>query len=308
MKLRIVYMGTPDFAVPALERLIETHNVVGVVTNPDRRAGRGKELKPPPVKVVAMQHDIPVYQPIKLRKNDEAFRVISDWEPDVAVVAAYGQILPQRFLDIPKHGCVNIHASLLPLLRGAAPINWAIVRGHKKSGVTTMLMEKGLDTGPMLLKKEIEIGALDTAQDLHDTLAELGAQMIVPTLDGLTDGTLTPTEQDHDASTYAPMMEKTDGRIDWTQSAEAVANLIRGMNPWPGAYAERDDKKIKFHLAKPVDGKGEPGEVIVADKSLVIACGEDAIDVLEIQPPNARRMSAKDFVNGTRIAPGAMFQ
>lgn len=300
-------MGTPDFAVAALRALIEKHDVVGVVTNPDRPSGRGKNLTPPPVKVAALEHGIDVYQPKKLRKNDDAFHKISSWNADIAVVAAYGQILPQRFLDIPRLGCVNVHASLLPLLRGAAPINWAIVRGHKESGVTTMQMEKGLDTGPMLMREVVDILPTDTAQDLHDKLSQLGADMIVPTIEGLADGTLKAEVQDHDRSTYAPMMKKTDGKIDWSKSAIEINNLIRGMNPWPGAYAEHGEDKIKFHSAEPIDGSGKPGEVTDVSGQLLVGTGAGLLRVLEIQRPGSKRVSGVDFVNGLRVEPGFTF-
>lgn len=306
-RLRIVYMGTPDFAVPALEALIASrHDVVGVVTNPDRPSGRGKKMTPPPVKVAASAAEIPVYQPRKLRKNDDAFDRISAWNADVGVVAAYGQILPQRFLDIFEHGCVNIHASLLPRHRGASPINAAIVHGDSESGVTIMQMEAGLDTGPMIATRKVPIEPLTTAQELHDELSKLGAAMIVGALEGLTSGEITPEPQDDSRSTYASMMSKSDGRIDWSKSAADVANLIRGMNPWPGAFATLQrpdgDLRVKFHLARSAEGEGEPGEILAADgDDLVIACGDGAIEVLEIQPAGKRALGPRDFNNGFQL-------
>ncbi len=313
--LRVVYMGTPDFAVPALEALIDSHHeVVGVFTQPDRKSGRGKKVRRPPVKVVAEEAGVPVYQPKRVKKNDEAYETLRGWNPDVVVVAAYGQILPERILDVPPLGCVNIHASLLPKYRGAAPINWAIVNGEEKTGVTIMQMDVGLDTGPMLEKYEVPIPPEMTAQELHDRLAELGREVIVDALDRLAAGQLEPTPQDDEASSYAPMLSKEDGHIDWTKSADAVANHIRGFNPWPGAFAfhERDGEKtrIKFHRARPVEGDGEPGEVLEVDVSgerLVVACGEGAIECLEVQAPCRKAMGVRDFLCGYEINAGEHF-
>ena len=311
--LRVVYMGTPDFAVGALEALIASkHDVVGVVTQPDRRSGRGKKVQPTPVKVVAEAAGISVYQPEKLRKNDEAYAHIAAWTPDVAVVAAYGQILPQRFLDIPKHGCVNIHASLLPKYRGASPINAAIVQGETESGVTTMVMEAGLDTGPMLEQRTLQIGPSETAQELHDRLSALGAQMIVSTVEGLASGALQPTPQDDAGSSYASLLKKEDGHIDWTKPAQQVVNLIRGFCPWPGTYSDvatpDGPKRIKIHAAVVAEGKGAPGEVIAAQKDdLRIACGKGAIAIKTIQPPGGRAMATRDFLNGFALKPGDRF-
>lgn len=317
--LRVVYMGTPDFAVPALEALIDSHHeVVGVFTQPDRKSGRGKKVRRPPVKKVAEEAGVPVYQPKRVKKNDEAYQTLVDWQPDIVVVAAYGQILPERILEVPRLGCVNIHASLLPKWRGAAPINWAIVHGDEKTGVTIMQMDVGLDTGPMLAKHEVDIPAEMTAQELHDRLAELGRETIVDSLDKLAAGELEPTPQDDAESSYASMLSKEDGRIDWTKSGAAVANHIRGFNPWPGAFAfheqDGDQQRIKFHRARPVEGpsqgEGEPGKVLEADASsgrLVIACGEGAIDVVEVQAPGRKAMSARDFLNGYEISEGDRF-
>lgn len=308
--LRVVYMGTPDFAVPALRAIAITNSkyeLVGVLTNPDRPAGRGKHISQSAVKKAALEFNIPVYQPKKLRKNNEAFEMISNWKPDLCVVAAYGQILPQRFLDIPKFGCVNIHASLLPKYRGAAPINWSIVRGEKETGITTMMMEKGLDTGPILDQVSIPIPKNTTAQEIHDDLSLLGAGMIIPTLDALVEGSITLEIQDHDASSYAPMMTKNDGKIDWEKSNGEVHNLIRGMNPWPGAFAEFRGKIIKIHRSEVVNRNLSFGEVEVENGDLFIGCGEGSIRILEIQPPNKKRMRARDFVNGHQPKKGESF-
>ncbi len=309
----MVYMGTPDFSVPALRALIEgPHQVVGVVTQPDRPSGRGKKLTPPPVKSLALEHGIEVYQPEKLRRNDDAFAHILAWKPDVCVVAAYGHILPQRFLDIARLGCINIHASLLPKYRGASPINAAIIHGETESGVTLMQMEAGLDTGPMLAIVKSQIGELETAQELHDRLSELGATKLNELLTKLDEGTVTPVAQDDSLMTYAPLMKKEDGKIDWSKSAVDVANLIRGVNPWPGAYADilRADgrqERVKFHLARAVEGKGKPGAVLESTGRLVIGCADGVLEVLRIQPPNGRAMDVRDFLNGNRLEAGDRF-
>ncbi len=319
--LRIVYMGTPDFAVPALRALIERspHEVVGVVTNPDRPSGRGKKMRASPVKRAAIEAGIEVFQPRRFRGDPDAVARLAEFEADLIVVAAYGQILPKEVLELPPHGCLNIHASLLPRYRGAAPINWCLVRGEETSGVTIMQMEEGLDTGPMILKESVEIPELMTAQQLHDALATLGAEMIVEAVDGWVSGALEAVPQDDDAATWAPMIDKSDGLVDWTKSAREVADLIRGFNPWPGTFTYHhpadegaDIQRIKLHLAEPVeDAAGAPGEILVADASegqLVIACGAGAIACLEIQAPGRRAMEARDFLNGYEIAPGDLFR
>ena len=315
--LRLVYAGTPEFSVPSLEALDESdHKLVGVFTNPDRPRGRGRDPLPPPVKEAATGRDIEVAQPESM-DSDEAAATLEEWRADVMVVCAYGQILPERILETPRMGCINIHASLLPKYRGAAPINWAIVRGERETGVTIMEMEPGLDTGPMLLKDRVDIEPLTTAGELHDELSELGARLIVEAVNGLDRGELEATDQDDDRATYAPKLSKSDGEIDWMKSAEDVANHIRGLNPWPGAFSHHrvdDDARIKFHLARPVDPTGptdgEPGEVLEADPSrgrLVIGCGEGAIECLEIQAPGRQKMEAGDFLNGYDIEAGDQF-
>ena len=307
--LRVVYMGTPDFAVAALEALVASrHEVVGVFTNPDRPSGRGKSLTASPVKQCAQSHGIDVAQPARFRGDESALEQFRRWNPDVAVVAAYGQILPQVALDVPRLGCVNIHASLLPKYRGAAPINWCIIRGETKSGVTTMQMEAGLDTGPMLLESAVDIGPLETAGELHDRLMQLGADLIVPTLDGLKDGTLRPRSQNEADSSYAPMMSKDTGRIDWTATAHDVVNLVRGVNPWPGAWTHFDDRRLKVHLCQQTAGDGPAGSVLVADERLVVACGTSAVEILQLQAPGGRAMDAAAFLRGTCVPVGATFE
>lgn len=310
--LRVVYMGTPDFAVPALRALIDSHHeVVGVFTQPDRKSGRGKKVRQTPVKKAAVEHDIPVFQPESV-KTDEAAQELAALEPDVTVVAAYGQILPKRILELPRLGSLNIHASLLPEYRGAAPINWALVRGETETGVTMMKMDEGLDTGPILTAESVEVPELMTAQELHDVLAELGAKMIVETLDKYAAGQLEPTPQDDSESSYASMLSKEDGRVDWEKTAKEVADHIRGFNPWPGAYTfhneETKSHRLKLHLARAAEGSGEPGQVIEADPSegvLRVACaGSGAVDILTIQAPGKRAMDVADFLNGYDIEVG----
>lgn len=318
--LRIVYMGTPDFAVGPLKALLASaHTVVGVVTNPDRPSGRGKKLTPPPVKVAAIEAGVEVYQPPNLR-GEEAYEQIGAWAPDVIVVAAYGQILRQRMLDLPRLGCINIHASLLPKYRGAAPINWCIVRGEDESGVTIMQMERGLDTGPMLLKRAVEIGLEMSSQDLHDELSEMGSTMIVEVMDALARGPVLAEVQEDELSSYAPMLTKEAGRIDWARDARVVHDHIRGFNPWPGAYSEHlveggEPVRIKFHRTIPVEGgfeiHGEPGQVLVADSArgeLVIACGRGAVRVLNLQAPGKRAMDVGDFLRGYELQAGMRFE
>lgn len=307
-------MGTPEFATPALQALIDSHHqVVGVFTQPDRPSGRGKKLTPPPVKILAESHAIPVFQPEKVRKNDEVFEQLQALEPDIAVVAAYGQILPQRILDVPKFGCVNIHASLLPKYRGASPIQAAVVAGESETGVTIMQMEAGLDTGPAIQMKSIPIDPLHTSQDVHDQLAALGATMIVGVLDDIEAGTAMRTPQDDALSSYAPMLKKEDGILNFAHSAVAVANKIRGLNPWPGAQAtlvkDGTESRVKIHLARPTtEKKPGVGKVETDGKSLFIGCLDGAIEVLELQPSGSRAMKTRDFLNGTPLTSSDYFR
>ena len=248
--MRVVFMGTPDFAVGTLEALIEAgHDVAAVVTQPDRPKGRGKELLMTPVKERALRAGIQVYQPEKIRKNEEFFNTLTDISPDVIVVVAFGQILPQRVLTLPKYGCVNVHASLLPMYRGAAPIQWVIINGEKVSGVTTMQMDAGIDTGDMLLKEEVPIEASDTYGTYHDKLSEVGAKLLVRTLKGLEEGSITPVKQEGE-SCYASMIDKTMGNLDFTRPAVELERLIRGLNPVPAAYTYLEGRKVKLWSPK----------------------------------------------------------
>lgn len=304
--MRIVFMGTPDFAVPCLEAICREHDVVAVYSQPDRPKGRGKKVQFPPVKEAAVKHEIPVYQPEKL-KTDEAYEALKALEPDCIVVVAYGQILSKRFLDLPKYGCINVHASLLPAYRGAAPINWAIVNGEKLTGVTTMHMDVGLDTGDMIHKSEVAISPDMIAGELHDLLAEAGAELIVKTLDALESGDAPREKQDENKSSYASMMDKKMSRIDWEMSAQTVHNRIRGFNPWPVAYTDYKGTRMKIYRSKVVEKhrETEPGTIIeVSPEGMLVATGEGVLNILEIQVPGSKRMTVKDYILGHELDAG----
>jgi len=316
MRLRVVYMGTPDFAVPPLQALIDgPDEVVAVVTNPDRPAGRGKHLQPPPVKVAAEAAGIPVLQPTSARTDGFAAQLAA-LRPDIAVVVAYGKILPQRILDIPRLGCLNVHASVLPELRGAAPINWAIVRGHTETGVAIMQMDAGMDTGPVYAVASTPIGGAETTGELHDRLMHLGPPLLMEVLASIVDGTAVAIPQDHDRTTRAPMIQKADGDIDWTASASDVMHLIHGFNPWPGAYStivESPDPtqiglRIKFHRALAAEGPtAPPGTVLDGGQGLEIAAGDGLVRIVECQAPGRKSMSTRDFLLGCSLAAGTRF-
>ena len=318
--MRVVFMGTPDFAVPTLAALIENHEVVGVVTQPDKRKGRGKAMAFTPVKEKALEYDIPVYQPVKVGE-EEFIETLRGLDPEVIVVAAFGQILPESILNMPKYGCINVHASLLPKYRGAAPIQWSIIDGEKETGVTIMYMEKGLDTGDMIDKVEVAITPEDTGATLHDKLAEAGAALILETLTKLENHTATRTKQDDAQSCYASMLSKEMGRMDFAKSAEELERLIRGLNPWPCAYTEIDGKNVKIYKAKVIamddayktqaQGKVEqtltfaPGEIVeVAKKYFVIACGTDALQIQKLQPEGKKPMDTVAYLNGNPLKAG----
>ena len=301
--MRIVYMGTPDFAVPALEALISSrHEVVAVFTQPDKPKGRKMLLTPPEVKVCAAAHGLPVYQPASM-KSTEAESLIKELAPDVIVVAAYGKILPQSVLDIPKYGCVNIHGSLLPKYRGAAPIQQAVLNGDKITGLTTMLMDIGLDTGDILQTVETEIGESETSGELFDRLAQMGGDLILSTLDALENGTVTPKKQDESKAVHTSKIDKTMCPIDFSKSADEVHNLVRGLNPWPTATAVIDGKKMKIHSTAVVDKSGESGTVISV-APLIVACGEKAVEIKELQPEGKKRMTAQAFLLGHKLGIG----
>lgn len=300
-------MGTPEFAVPSLKALIESgEQVVSVVCQPDKPKGRGLEVKAPPTKVLAEKHGIPVLQPQKI-KTEEFFDKLKELKPDLICVAAYGKILPKNILDLPPYGCINVHASLLPKYRGAAPINWAIIRGEKATGITTMNMDEGMDTGDILLKREMPIDDEDTGETLSRKLSEMGAEVLIETIRLLKEGRLNPIPQDHSQATYAPMLKKEDGKIDWKKSAEEIRNLIRGALPWPGAYTTLEGKLLKIYKAGITSGKGRPGEVIKSNsRALTVATGIGALDILEIQIEGGKRLKTEAFLRGRRIKEGTL--
>ena len=300
--MKIIFMGTPDFAAASLEALIDSrHEIQAVVTQPDKPKGRKGELTPSPVKVVAEEKGIKVYQPLKVR-DEEFVETLRAYNPDVIVVVAFGQIIPLSILKMPKFGCVNIHGSLLPKYRGAAPIQWAVLDGEKETGITTILMDEGIDTGDILLKKTIKIDTDETSGSLFDKLMALGAETILETLDELEKGSLTPIKQGESPTAYAKMLTKAMGLIDFTRSAKELDCFVRGMDPWPSAYTLLAGKTLKLWKVRAVDGSGKAGSVIeIGKESFTIACGEGAIEVLEVQLEGKKRMSAGDFLKGSTL-------
>lgn len=302
--MRIVFMGTPDFAVPSLQALIDAgHDVCAVYTQPDKPQGRKQILTAPPVKTLALEHDIPVFQPNTLKNGDEQAR-LRELAPEVIIVVAYGKLLPKAVLDIPPHGCINVHGSLLPRWRGAAPIQWAVIAGDEMAGVTTMQMAEGLDTGDMLLTYETKVGEKETAGELFDRLAQSGAELLTQTLVKLDE--ITPRPQDDAQSCYAHMLDKQMAVIDWSKSAHEIDCLIRGLNPWPIALTTLSGERLKVFAAEKANGNGEPGTVLEADpkKGLTVACGEGALRLTEIQLVGGKRMKATDFLRGHAIEVG----
>lgn len=302
--MRIVFMGTPDFAVPSLQALIDAgHDVCAVYTQPDKPQGRKQILTAPPVKTLALAHDIPVFQPNTLKNEDEQAR-LRELAPEVIIVVAYGKLLPKAVLDIPPHGCINVHGSLLPRWRGAAPIQWAVIAGDEMAGVTTMQMAEGLDTGDMLLTYETKVGEKETAGELFDRLAQSGAELLTQTLVKLDE--ITPRPQDDAQSCYAHMLDKQMAVIDWSKSAHEIDCLIRGLNPWPIALTTLSGERLKVFAAEKANGNGEPGTVLEADpkKGLTVACGEGALKLTEIQLVGGKRMKATDFLRGHSLEVG----
>lgn len=304
---RIIFMGTPAFACPTLQALLQRgENVVAVFTQPDRPKGRGQKLQSPPVKELALHHGIPVHQPLKVR-HPEVIEQIRELRPDLIVVVAFGQILPKALLDIPPYGCVNVHASLLPRYRGAAPLNWCIVNGETETGVTTMLMDVGLDTGPMLLKRATPIHPDEDIASLHDRMARLGAELLAETVDGLKAGTVVPEPQDDRQSCYAPLLKKEDGLIDWSRTARSVHNLVRGFALWPGAVTTCDGEVLKVFRTSVASGQGLPGSVLAAGKEgIEVACGEGSLLIHELQAAGSRRMDAASFLAGHSLRAGVV--
>jgi len=320
--MRIVFMGTPDFSVPALKALVEAgHQVIAVVTQPDKPKGRGKEVQMTPVKIQAMEYGIPVYQPAKVREASFV-EVLKGLEADVYVVIAFGQILPKAVLELPKYGCINIHASLLPKYRGAAPIQWCVIDGERETGITTMMMDVGLDTGDMLEKAVIPIEEKETGGSLHDKLSMAGGDLILSTLKKLEEGTLVRTPQTDEGTCYAKMLTKSLGDIDWNQGAVSIERLIRGLNPWPSAYTMWNGKTIKIWAADVIAGRADflsesgvpaetgtaPGTVVCSDKrGLVVSTGGGLLSIRELQMEGKKRMDTPAFLRGYPIPAGDVF-
>ena len=307
--MKIIFMGTPDFSVGTLEALIEAgHEVVLAVTQPDKPKGRGKEMQFTPVKECALKYNIPVYQPRRVREA-ECIEELRKYGADIMVVVAYGQILPKEILEMTPYGCVNVHASLLPKYRGAAPIQWSIIDGEEVTGVTTMQMNEGLDTGDMLLKVEIPIEAKETGGSLHDKLAEAGAKLCVETLKGLEVGNITPIPQGETTTSYAKMLDKQLGNIDWNKSGVEIERLIRGLSPWPSAYTNWNDKVMKIWDAEVASGASEsnPGTIVKVEKeAFYVQTGDGLLKVLELQIPGKKRMDAGAFLRGYQVKEGEM--
>ena len=308
--MKIVFMGTPQAAVPTLRQTLnDDHEVVAVWTQPDKPSGRGNKIAFPPVKEFALAHGLSVFQPARI-KTDEAKQLFASHDADVAVVVAYGRILPDEFLRAPRRGCINVHFSLLPLYRGAAPANWAIIKGETETGVTTMFIEPALDTGPILLQQKTPIGEKETAPELMQRLAEIGAELLGETLAQLND--LTPRPQHDVDATFAPVLNKEDGLIDWSQSAFAIERRVRGLQPWPNAYTSFNSKGLTIWSAEPsttANANAAPGEIIVVQRDeVVVSCGEQtALRLIEIQPEARKRIAARDFINGMHPKVGDRF-
>lgn len=306
--MKIVFMGTPEFAIPSLDMLVrEGYNVAAVVTQPDKPKGRGNKLSPPPVKIYAMEKNIPVLQPEKVRTGEFAER-LRELAPDLFITAAYGRILPADVLSIPPLGCINVHGSLLPKYRGAAPIQWAVINGESKTGITTMYTDVGMDTGDMLLKGEIDISQDMTTGDLHDKLSDLGAEVLKETLKILKEGTLKREKQCEAEATYAPIIKKETGQIDWSKNSKDIHNLVRGTNPWPGAFTEYKGEKMKVWKTEMVkkDKSGlKPGTICgVGKDGIIVAAGDGLVRILEVQFESCRKMCVEDYLCGHEINEG----
>lgn len=303
--MKIIFMGTPEFAVPCLQKIIdEGHEVLAVVTQPDKPKGRGKKLSMPPVKELALKHDIDVYQPIKAR--EESFvNKLKEMIPDLIVVVAFGQILPKSILDIPKFGCVNVHASLLPKYRGAAPLNWVIINGEEKTGVTTMYMDVGLDTGDMILKSEIPLDDEITAGELHDKMMIDGADVLKETIELIAQAKAPREKQNDDETCYSPIMDKSLGNINWSKPAKDIHNLVRGVNPWPSAYTTYGDQTMKIWKTKVLNKNSDkvPGTILKVDKDgLEVSTGQGVIQINEIQMSGKKRMIVSEYIKGNTIS------
>ncbi len=305
--MRLIFMGTPDFAVPSLDAVISAgHTIVAVYTQPDKPAGRGGKITAPPVKVRALEYGLTVFQPESIKKDEAVMRQIEELHADCIVVAAYGKILPQRVLDAAAHGCINVHSSILPKYRGAAPINWAVINGEKESGVTIMQLDAGVDTGDILSCVTTEIGDNETAGELHDRLALMGAELLTEVLAQAENAALMPKKQDNSLSCYAPMLDKSLAVIDWSKSAQEIHNLVRGLQPWPVALTTLDGKRLKIHKTELApEHSGAPGEVIMQNP-FVVVCGSGALRILEIQAEGGKRMAAADYFRGHPVSMGTI--
>ncbi len=305
---RLVFMGTPEFAAPALAALASSDDeVVMVVTQPDRPKGRGRKLAPPPVKVVAEELGLPVWQPESI-KDPAVVERLQALSPDALVVVAFGQFLPPALLNLAPAGALNIHPSLLPRYRGPAPINRAVINGDERTGVTTMLLDSGMDSGPILLSKEVSVGPLETAGQLHDRLAVVGAELLLETISGLKTGLVSPKPQPDDGVSLAPMLKKEDGLLDWSRPAEELARQVRGLDPWPGAYTSFQGKNLKVFGAQALPGQGQPGRIMaLADGLIHVAAGRDCLALAELQLAGKNRQDAAQFWNGQHLQPGMVF-
>lgn len=297
--MRIIFMGTPDFAVPSLQALIDAgHEICAVFTQPDKPKGRGHAMAPPPIKELALKYGLTVYQPRSMKKGP-ALEIIQSIAPDVIVVVAFGKILPLSILSVPRLGCVNVHGSLLPQYRGSAPIQWTILNGDKVTGVTTMLMNEGIDTGDILDVKTTEVGENETSGELFDRLMVMGAELLPKTLEKLENGTAVRTPQPEEGACYAPMLDKAMADMDWTKSADELHNLVRGLNPWPVAVMRFEGKRMKVFDVSVLSAQGNAGEAFVGpDRSFCVYCGKDALRLNVVQPENKKRMSGADFLLG----------
>ena len=306
--IKIVFMGTPEFARESLKELVESgYNVVGCFTNPDKPSGRGMKLKASAVKEYAMEHNIPVYQPKKVRNNPEVIDILNELAPDVITVVAYGKILPKEILDFPKYGCINVHGSLLPKYRGSAPMQWAIINGEKTTGITTMFMDVGMDTGDMLLKEEMEIKDEYNLEDVHDKMMKIGAKLLIKTIDGVIDGTI-EREKQPEQGTNAPMITREMTKIDFNKSPREIFNFVRGLSPFPGTYMELEDGRkykvfsVEYNVDDSIDASVENGDILLMAKDkLYIRCKDGYVSILSIQPENSKRMDIKAFMAGNRF-------
>ncbi|MFT8341320.1 MAG: methionyl-tRNA formyltransferase [Clostridium beijerinckii] len=308
--MNIVFMGTPDFAVPSLQRMIKEYNVTAILTQPDKPKGRGKKMAYSAVKEEGLKHEIPIYQPIKLKDDRDLIEKLKELKPDFIIVVAFGQILTKEVLDIPKYGCINLHASLLPMYRGAAPLNWAIINGEKISGNTTMLMDVGLDTGDMILKDEVEIPNNMTTGELHDILMVRGADLLVKSIEGISKGDIVPEKQGNETF-YAKMLDKNIANIDWNKSAEEIHNLVRGLNPWPIAYTDYKNERMKIYETEVLKEKSnkEPGTIIDVSKNGVkVSCNEDVLLIKRVQFPNGKPLTIEQYINGHEIEENIILQ